>query len=86
MTNNYRICGDGQDKIAHIFSGCPALAKMEYIYRHGTVRIYIYWMLCKRYEIRIGKIIEKVTDKEKKTILVGMSIDIGRAMKTSNQI
>ena len=49
-----RICNKSQQTIDHVFSGCPELAKTEYIHRHNNVAAYIYTgrsvrsMRCKR--------------------------------------
>jgi len=46
-----RLCHHFDESIDHIVSGCPALAKTDYIHRHDRVGTYIHWLLCRHYNI-----------------------------------
>ena len=39
---NCRICGRFQETVDHIISGCPELAKTEYVHRHDKVAAYVH--------------------------------------------
>ena len=46
-----RMCGKYDETVDHIVSGCPELAKTEYINRHNKAASYIHWAVCKHYNI-----------------------------------
>ena len=46
-----RIFGKFEESIDHIVSGCPELAKTEYLSRHNKTAAYIHWKICRGYEI-----------------------------------
>ena len=46
---NCRFCGQFRETIDHLVSGCPTLAKNEYINRHNTVAKYIHWGISQHY-------------------------------------
>ena len=48
-----RICGQFQETIDHLVSGCPELAKTEYIQRHNKAAAYLHWVICKHYNIKV---------------------------------
>ena len=50
-----KVCGQYDETIDHILSGCPELAKAEYIYRHNKVAKYIHWKICKFYNIETNE-------------------------------
>ena len=71
-----RICNRYEETIDHIVSGCPELAKTEYIQRHNKAAAYIHvhWKTCQHYNIQVSdKWYERepgtVTENEKATIL-----------------
>ena len=43
-----RLCGDRDETINHIISGCSKLAQKEYKTRHDWVRKVIHWEMCKK--------------------------------------
>lgn len=47
------ICNKSQETIDHIISGCPELAKPEYIHvhQHNKVAAYVHWKIYKEYEV-----------------------------------
>ncbi len=47
-----RICGKYEESIDHIVSGCPELAKTEYIQRHNKAAAYLHWTICGEYKIK----------------------------------
>jgi len=47
-----RICGQFQETVDHLVSGCPELAKTEYIQRHNKAAAYLHWTICKHYNIK----------------------------------
>ena len=65
-TNNYRnkiikdgtnpkcrLCHEYDETIEHIISGCPVLAKKEYLERHDKALIYMHWKIYKHYDIAV---------------------------------
>jgi hypothetical protein len=46
-----RFCGQFQETIDHLVSGCPTLAKSDYILRHNRVAQYIHWCVCNYYNL-----------------------------------
>lgn len=46
-----RVCGKFEETINHIISGCPELAKTDYIYRHDKAAKYIHWQICRSFNI-----------------------------------
>ncbi len=83
-----RMCGSWEETINHIVSGCPTLAKKEYIYRHDRVGTFIHWKLCQHYEIPTEDrwykhTPEKVTENDKATILWDMPIHTDREIKAN---
>ena len=47
-----RLCNRCDESIDHILSGCPELAKTEYIKRHNNAEAYMYWKILKHYNIK----------------------------------
>ena len=48
-----RICGQLQETADHLISGCPELAKTEYIQRHNKADAYLYRTICKHCDIKV---------------------------------
>ena len=46
-----RLCNRSQETIDHIISGCPELAKTEYIHRHNKVATLLHWNICREYNV-----------------------------------
>ncbi|PFX28567.1 hypothetical protein AWC38_SpisGene6722 [Stylophora pistillata] len=47
-----RICGQFQETIDRLVSGCPELAETEYIRRRNKAAAYLHWTICKHYNIK----------------------------------
>ena len=83
-----RICGKYEETINHIISGCPELAKTEYIHRHDKAASYLHWEICKEYKIKTA---EKwyehqpktITENGEVTILWDMPIHTDREIKAN---
>ena len=72
-----RMSKEFEETIDHILSGCPVLAKTEYIQRHDRAAGYLHWKTLKHYHIpTAGKwydhIPETVTENDSATILWNM--------------
>lgn len=83
-----RACGQFDETIDHIVSGCPVLAKTEYINRHNKVAALVHWKICKKYNIETSTNWYKhtpqtVTKKENITILWDMPIQTDRQIKAN---
>ena len=50
-----RMCNKYDETIDHIVSGCPELAKTEYIHRHDKAASYIHWKVCHNYNIKTSE-------------------------------
>ncbi|KAF7218105.1 putative LOC107393841-like protein [Nothobranchius furzeri] len=46
-----RMCSQYEETIDHIVSGCPTLARTEYIHRHDRAASYIHWKICKHFHL-----------------------------------
>ena len=47
----YRLCGCFDETIDHLVSGCPELAKTEYIRCHNKAAAHKHWKICKEFGI-----------------------------------
>ncbi|XP_028517939.1 uncharacterized protein LOC110248967 [Exaiptasia diaphana] len=84
-----RICNQQLETIDHIVSGCPELAKTEYIHRHNKAAKYIHWKVCKHFNINVNERYYKhepttVTENDQVTILWDMGIHTDREI-TANR-
>ena len=78
-----RMCNKYDVTIDHIVSGCPELAKTEYIHQHDKAAAYIHWKVCHNYNIKTSEKwydheLETVTENEDVTILWDMPIHTDR--------
>ena len=48
-----RLCGRFDYTIDHLVSGCPELAKTEYIHRHNKAAAHMHWTICKEFGIEV---------------------------------
>ena len=83
-----RLCHQFDESIDHLTSGCPVLAKTEYLYRHDKIATYIHWLLCKKYGIRTEEQWfkhrpETVKENNEVTILWDMSIHTDRELSAN---
>ena len=83
-----RLCHQYQETIDHLTSGCPVLAKTEYLHRHNKVATYIHWLLCKHYDIEVPERWyqhnpKTVTENEEATILWDMSVHTDRELSAN---
>ena len=70
-----RMCNKYDETIDHIVSGCPELAKTEYIHRHDKAATYIHWKVCHNYRYNI-KTSEKWYDHEPETVTENEDVTI----------
>ena len=49
-----RLCGESNETVMHLSSGCPVLAKSKYRVRHDIVGKHIHCLLLKKYGIPAG--------------------------------
>jgi len=85
---NCRICGRFQETVDHITSGCPELAKTEYLHRHNKVAAYIHWNICKSQNIQVTEKWydhnpETVVDNGNTTIIWDMPVHTDREIKAN---
>ena len=83
-----RYCHEKQETIDHLVSGCPVLAKSEYILRHNKVAQHLHWQICKHYNIKVNdKWYEHetppVTESEHATIMWDFAIQTDRTIKAN---
>ena len=83
-----RLCHESDESIKHIISGCPVLAKKEYLERHDKALTYIHWNICKYYQIQVtSKWYEhkpsKVAEGKDVTILWDMPINTDKEIKAN---
>ena len=68
------ICHKHEETVDHIISGCPELAKADYLERHNEAAAYIHWKACQHYGVEVPERWyehkpETVTENEEVTIL-----------------
>ena len=83
------MCNKYDETIDHIVSGCPELAKTEYIHRHDKAAAYIHWKVCHNFNIKTSEKWydhqpEAVTENEDVTILWDIPIHTDRKI-TANR-
>ena len=80
-----RLCGRFDETIDHLVSGCPELAKTEYIHRHSKAAAHMHWKICKEFGIEVKERWyehepKTVTENDSVTILWDMPIHIDRTI------
>ena len=83
-----RNCGQFQETVNHLVSGCPELAKPEYIQRHNKAAAYLHWTICKHHNIKLqDKHCEhgpgNVTENQTVTILWDMQTQTDKEIKAN---
>lgn len=83
-----RMCNQYNETVDHIISGCPVLAKSEYIYRHDRIGSYIHWTICRHYKIETDNrwykhVPNKVQDNEQATIIWDMPVQTDKEIKAN---
>ena len=86
-----RLCCRFDETIDHLVSGCPELAKSEYIHRHNKAAAHIHWKICKEFGIEVkDRWYEHepttVTEKNNITILWDMPIHTDRTIAANRPI
>ena len=46
-----------EETIDHLISGCPELAKTEYIHRHNKAAAHMHWKICQEFGIEVKEIV-----------------------------
>jgi hypothetical protein len=83
-----RMCNQYEETIDHIVSGCPTLAKTEYIQRHDRAAKYIHWKICQHFKLPTAdKWYEHqpltVAENNKVTVLWDMPVNTDREIKAN---
>jgi hypothetical protein len=78
-----RLCKEYEETIDHLISGCPTLAKNEYIIRHNKVCTHLHYSICKKLGIETAEnlyshIPKPVTEHEDITVLWNRGIHTDR--------
>jgi hypothetical protein len=78
-----RLCKEYEEIIDHLISGCPTLAKNEYIIRHDKVCTHLHYSICKKLGIETAEnwyshIPKPVTEHEDVTVLWNQGIQTDR--------
>ena len=68
-----RLCGRFDETNDHLVSGCPELAKTEYIHRHNKAAAHMHWKICKEFGIEVK---ERWYEHEPKTVTENDSVTI----------
>ena len=68
-----RLCGRFDKTIDHLVSGCPELAKTEYIHHHNKAAAHMQWKICKEFGIEVK---ERWYEHEPKTLTENDSVTI----------
>ena len=80
-----RLCGHFDETIDHLVSGCPELAKTEYIHRHNKPAAHMHWKIRKEFGIEVKEWWyehepKTVTENDSVTILWDMPIHTDRTI------
>ena len=80
-----RLCGDKDETIDHIVSGCSKLAQSEYKKRHDKVASAVHWSMCKNYNIPCSDKwythqADKVAENDEVKILWDFNIQTGHVI------
>ena len=83
-----RMCNQYDETIDHIVSGCPTLARTEYIQRHNRAAGYIHWKICKHFGLPAADKWyehkpETVTENTSVTVLWDMPVNTDREIKAN---
>jgi hypothetical protein len=78
-----RLCKEYEETIDHLISGCPTLAKNEYIIRHDKVCSHLHYSICKKLGIETAEnwyshIPKPVTEHEDITVFWNQGIQTDR--------
>ena len=49
-----RLCGEKNETVHHIVSGCKMLCGTQYLYRHNQVAKYIHWQILKDLNVKVS--------------------------------
>lgn len=82
------MCGQFDETVDHIVSGCPNLARTEYIHRHDKIAAFIHWKICRHFNIETSDKWYKhtpntVTEKDDVSILWDMPIITDREIQAN---
>ena len=83
-----RLCNRCDESIDHILSGCPELAKTEYIRKHNNAAAYMHWKILKHYNIKANDKgyehqPEAVTENGKVTMLWDMQVHTDKTINAN---
>ena len=51
-----RVCGEYDETVNHVASGCSQLAKKQYLLRHDRMGKRVHWELCKKYGVECSEV------------------------------
>ena len=79
------LCGRFRETLDHLVSGCPELAKTEYIHRQHKTTAHMHWKICKEFGIEVKERWyehepKAVTENDSVTFLWDMSIPTDRTI------
>ena len=88
MDPKCRLCGRFDETIDHLVSGCPELAKTEYIHCHYKAAPQVQWKICKEFGIEVKEQWyehepKAVVEKDTVTILWDMPIHTDKTIAAS---
>ena len=83
-----RMCNQYEETIDHIVSGCPVLAKTEYMQRHNKAAGYMHWKICQHYNIPTSEVWykhepESVVEKDNIAIMWDMEVHTDKEIKAN---
>lgn len=78
-----RLCKEYEETIDHLTSGCPVLAKNEYIVRHDKVCMHLHYSICKEFGIEVpdnwySHVPKSVCEHEDITVLWNQGVQTDR--------
>ena len=85
---NCRYCNQYVETVDHLISGCPILARREYLVRHNKVAQYVHWKICNHYGLKTTSMwyeheTPPAVENENVTVLWDFSIQTDRSIRAN---
>ena len=88
MNPKCRLCNQYNETIDHIVSGCPVLAKSEFMQRHDKAASYIHWRISKAFKLPVADkwynhSPETVVSNDQVTLIWDMQVHTDKEIKAN---
>ena len=88
MNPKFQLCNQYNETIDHIVSGCPVLAKSEFMQRHDKAASYIHWKISKAFSLPVADkwynhSPETVVSNDQVTLIWDMQVHTDKEIKAN---